>query len=270
MLKHFAPAGLNQAFEWKSRFEAVGFDSSKAWRAALSRPMRQALVESRVEQLPRTLRTSLDVVVDVGTNVGQWISAFMRFVQINHIEAFEPNPEVFEILKARFGNRSHTRLHKSAVGEERATVNLNVTRASELASILVPTDTMRVEYSRAMAEVITQVQVEVIPLDDVIGDNVIVDLMKIDVQGFEHSVLGGARQTLKRTRVLLIETNLASHYVGDGSFGSLYAQITGELGFHFWDMSSPYRGTQGQALWADAVFVNPTAAGNNETWTTGG
>lgn len=258
MLKHFSPQGLYRAFEWKARFEAVGFAPAKAWRSALSRQMRWALAESRIEHLPAALRTNLGLVVDVGTNLGQWISAFMIFAKVDRIEAFEPNPEVFEALTAHFGNRPGTRLHQLAAGAERATVNLNITRGSGLASILIPSETMRAQYTLAMTEVIKQVPVKVTPLDEVIPDDVTVDLMKVDVQGFEHEVLRGARQTLKRTRALLIETNFASHYVGDGSFGSLYAQITGEMGFDFWDVSPPYRGTEGQALWADAVFVNPT------------
>jgi FkbM family methyltransferase len=258
LLKHFSPQGLYRAFEWEARFEAVGFAPAKAWRSALSRQMRWALVESRIEHLPAALRTNLGLVVDVGTNLGQWISAFMIFAKVDRIEAFEPNPEVFEALTAHFGNRPGTRLHQLAAGAEHTTVNLNITRGSGLASILIPSETMRAQYTLAMTEVIKQVPVKVTPLDEVIPYDVTVDLMKVDVQGFEHEVLRGARQTLKRTRALLIETNFASHYVGDGSFGSLYAQMTGEMGFDFWDVSPPYRGTEGQALWADAVFVNPT------------
>jgi FkbM family methyltransferase len=261
VIRHFTPAGINQACKWKSRFAALGFDSSSAWRAALSRQMREALVASRIEHLPASLRSNLELVVDVGANNGRWISALLRVVAVGRIEAFEPNPEAFVLLEECLAARPATRLHELALGEDHGTADLNITGSSDLSSLLAPAEILSEQYTPAKAAVIKQVPVRVSPLDDVIGSDITVDLLKIDVQGFEHAVLRGARETLKRTRALLIETNFASHYLGDGSFGSLYSQITAELGFNFWDLSPPHRGTEGQALWADAVFVNPKAIG---------
>ena len=262
MIRHFTPAGINQALKWKSRFAAVGFDSSSAWRAAVSRQMRAALVSSRIEHFPANLRSKLGLVVDVGANNGQWISALLMFADVDRIEAFEPNPEAFLMLKECLGGRPGVRLHVLALGEDHGTVDLNITGSSDLSSLLAPAEILREQYTAAKAAVIKRVPVKVSPLDAVIGGDVTVDLLKIDVQGFEHAVLRGARQTLKNTRVLLIETNFASHYLGDGSFGSLYSEVTGDLGFDFWDLSPPYRGIAGQALWADAVFVNRRWAGS--------
>lgn len=256
MLRHLVPQGFNQAMRWKVRFQAVGFESRRAWRAALSRTMRDALVFSRIEHLPASLRDELALVVDVGANTGQWVSALLLFAVVGRIEAFEPNPDAFEALRACLGTRPDTHLHDLALGEAHARIDLNITGASDLSSLLTPNETLLEEYSPENAEVIKRVPVEVLPLDDVIDRDVTIDLLKIDVQGFEHAVLRGAHATLKHTRVLLIEMNFASHYVGDGSFCSLYSQITGEFGFTFWDLSPPHRGRAGQALWADAVFVN--------------
>ena len=258
MLKHFAPTGVNRALEWKARFQAIGFDAAKAWGAAVSKRMRDALEDSRFEHLPASLRTSLPLVIDAGANTGQWISALLMFANVGRIEAFEPNPEAFELLRAQLGSRPETHLHQLALGETQSTSVLNITQASGLSSLLFPSDTVRVQYAPA-AEIVKQLPVKVVPLDDALTGDSIVDLMKIDVQGFEHSVLRGARETLKRTRAVLIETNFTSHYAGDGSFGSLFTHLI-DCGFEFWDMSSPYRGKERQALWADAVFINPGLA----------
>jgi len=216
--------------------------------------MRAKLVESRIEHLPSALRTDLDFVVDIGANVGQWISAFMTFAKVRRLEVFEPNPEAFEILKTHFDKRPDMYLHNLALGEAPATVKLNVLESSALSSLLPPNEVIQREYAPG-AKLIRQVPVKVVSLDDVISNEASIDLMKIDVQGFEHSVLRGARKTLRRTRALLIETNFTSHYVGDGSFGTLSKHLN-DLDFDFWDMSAPYRGSAGQALWADAVFLN--------------
>ncbi len=251
-----APAGLDRALAWKFRFEAVGLNPRKAWRAALSKQMRDALVFSRIEHLPSELRTNLGWVIDVGANIGQWMSGLMAITQVNRIEVFEPNPEAFEILKSRFGNCRNVHLHNLAVGDRAGTVDLNVTRSSDLSSLLTPGNTLTEQYGVDLAEVVKQERVSVTTLDEIIPEDVYIDLIKVDVQGFEHSVLLGARETLKRTRALLIEANFVSHYEKDGTFGSLHEQLTNDLGFSFWDISPPYRGIEKQALWTDAVFLN--------------
>ncbi len=254
VIRHLVPAGLNHAAKWQTRFRAVGFDRRRAFRATLSRRLRETLVASRVEQLPAAFRGTLDFVVDIGANAGQWISAFMTFAEVRRLEVFEPNPEIFAELKRLFAQRPHTRLHNFALGDQAATATFNIIENSGLSSLLMPNEILRQQYAPA-GDVIKQVPVKVIPLDDVLDDEQPIDLIKIDVQGFEHAVLRGARTTLQRTRALLIETNFVSHYAGDGSFGTLFNHLD-ELGFDFWNISAPYRGSEGQALWADAVFLN--------------
>src|SRR5207302_10493217 len=94
-------------------------------------------------------------------------------------------------------------------------------------------------------------------LDEFVSSSEIVDLIKLDVQGYERDVLAGATATIARTRCLLIETNFRSHYRGDETFAELAKMLVSDLGFEFWDICPPHRGTAGRALWADVVFVNP-------------
>ncbi len=182
----------------------------------------------------------------------------MNFANVRRLEAFEPNPEAFATLAKRFDQRPHTQLHNFALGEETTTATLNVIENSGLSSLLKPGKIIQQEYAPA-SRVIKQISTKVVPLDDVLHDDEPIDLIKIDVQGFEHSVLRGALKTLQRTRALLVETNFTSHYCGDGSFGTLFNHLT-ELGFEFWNVSAPYRGSKGRALWADAVFLNRALA----------
>ena len=62
---------------------------------------------------------------------------------------------------------------------------------------------------------------EVCTLDSVLPESKLVDLLKIDVQGFERAVLSGAKRVLGNTRAVLIEATLQSHYVGDDNFPAL-------------------------------------------------
>lgn len=259
MIRAFLPHGLSRTFDWQTRFEALGYTRAAALGAVVSRSKREMLVTSRIEHLPPALRTGLSLVVDVGANTGQWLSALQTFVNVERAEIFEPNPASFEILRSNLGKHSGFHFYQTALGNEPGKSTLHVTRSSSLSSLLQPSDTLETQYTAAHASVVCDIEVPVTTLDDALPLDSVVDLLKIDVQGFERPVLMGGSQTLKRTKALMIEMNLVSHYDGDDTFASLSTLVTHDFGFEFWDMSLPHRGPDGRALWADAVFVNPKA-----------
>jgi FkbM family methyltransferase len=260
LIRTIIPVGLWRIFEWKARFESLGFSSSSVLRSIVSRANREALINSRVEHLPIALRRQLSLVVDVGANTGQWLGALRKFVKVERAEVFEPNPEAFEVLKASLGDDPGIRLHLTALGSAPGISTLHVMRTSSLSSLLRPVESLAAQYTEEHASVLREVEVPVTTLDSVLPRGSDVDLLKIDVQGFERAVLLGGLDTLKRTRALLVEMNFISHYEGDDTFASLADLLIGKLGFEFWDMSAPHRGPDGRALWADAVFTNPAAS----------
>jgi len=137
-------------------------------------------------------------------------------------------------------------------------MELNVMASSDLSSLLPSSKRLQNLYGRDGERTAT-VTVPVRRLDEFTEDAEPVDLLKIDVQGFERQVLEGAPATLSRTRAILIELNFQDHYEGEGSFADLATQLR-KFGFEFWDMSLPERGPDGRASWADAVFVSPATA----------
>jgi FkbM family methyltransferase len=255
-MRNLIPAGLLRTLEWKARFGMAGLNSTPSLRAVTSRALRDALVGSRVEQLPKGLRSGLPLVVDVGANTGQWLTSLRKLLPVGRAEVFEPNPEAFRILSENLRDAPGIRLHQTALGMRTQTSTLHVTRTSSLASLLRPSGALEEQYTASHAAVVSEIQVPVTTLDAALPGDAVVDLLKVDVQGFERPVLLGGERTLKRTRALLVEMNFVSHYEGDDTFDTLTQLLTGELGFEFWDMSLPHRGPDGRALWADAVFVN--------------
>ena len=132
---------------------------------------------------------------------------------------------------------------------------LHVPASSNFASVLQPREEfLAAHYGKSATSAIADFQVEVCTLDSLVPESKVVDLLKIDVQGFERAVLSGARRVLRNTRAVLIEANLQSHYVGDDDFPALWT-VLNTNGFSFWSVSPPYLGQGGKALWADAVFV---------------
>ena len=142
-----------------------------------------------------------------------------------------------------------------AVGSAPGNAVLHITKSSDFSSLLYPNDkAMRAHYKDNAAKIVAERTVQVLPLDELLPVDRHVDLLKIDVQGVEREVLGGAKRTLGNTSAVLLEVNFRSHYQGDDTFGPLHSLMT-DLGFQLWSISPPYRGPSGEALWADALFL---------------
>jgi FkbM family methyltransferase len=211
--------------------------------------------KSRLSILPLSFRRSPGFVIDVGANQGQWIGALLHLLPITEVWIFEPNPDALKICQKRIGKRPGIKYFDMALGETVGKITLHVTAASNFASALQPrVEFLEKHYSKNAARIVSSKQVEVTTLDSIVPESKSVDLLKIDVQGFERAVLSGARTVLTKTRCVLIEMNLQPHYVGDDTLPLLWS-ILADHGFSFWALSPPYAGRTGESLWADAVFL---------------
>jgi FkbM family methyltransferase len=146
------------------------------------------------------------IVVDVGANVGIHTSIAARSVAPHGtVYAFEPVPENFEILVGNLARNQLTNVvvEQLAIGDEvgRSTIYLE--------------DHSIGTHSLLRSDSSNQVQslsVSVTTLDSYFVNEMpdVVNLLKIDVEGYEPNVLTGAAKLLARTDQLLIEYNRVS------------------------------------------------------------
>jgi FkbM family methyltransferase len=252
IVRPFSPILLEQIIRAKRALAPV---SPQPWLDACSQSKRSAIEISRFSILPPTFKRSPRFVIDVGACRGQWIGSLLEILSIPEVWIFEPNPEALKVCQERIGSRSGIKYFHTALGDGTGQMTLHVTGSSELASVLPPRDEfLGTYYGNNAARVVGDRRVEVRTLDSLVPESKCVDLLKIDVQGFERAVLSGARRVLANTDAILIEALLQSHYVGDDNFPALWTILAGH-GFSFWNMSLPYLGHDGKALWIDAVFV---------------
>jgi len=240
-------------FDWRRRFVEFGFDSGEAIRAAFSRPTRGALDQSRAELLPPAMRRRLDVVVDVGGNEGQWASSLAR-----RLIAFEPNPRAMTAYRAAVQPMvGQLEAHQCAVGSEPGRSILRVPGSSNLASLLPMKEDAKHDYNVSARDT-EDIAVDIITLDLELAGTHSFDLVKLDVQGFERSVLAGARETLRHARALLVEMNLVAHYKGEAGHVELWRSIE-QMGFHYWNISDTMRGPGKRGYWFDVLFIRESA-----------
>jgi len=244
------PEGLVRLMAYRSRFSALGLSPNLAF----SRQWRTALESSLVELLPRDVLFSLECVVDVGANLGNWSVGIARLTSARQIIAYEPNPAVFQLLEQKARAFPQIRCVNSAVGATIGAITLNVHEMHQLSSVLEINDDALAAHGASQAAS-TKCEVPVTTLDHDLKDYERISLLKVDVQGFEPEVFAGARSVLQRTQVLLTEVTYAPYYHDDLQFSALYDVITSLARFELWGISAPSVSPAGRPLWADAIFV---------------
>src|SRR5581483_1529933 len=86
---------------------------------------------------------TLETIVDIGANTGQWSGMLLNLVRPEKLIIIEPQPEAFSVLQNKFGSDSRVELHNVAIGERESVETLKITRDTTGASLLQPRHEMR-------------------------------------------------------------------------------------------------------------------------------
>jgi len=135
-----------------------------------------------------------DVFVDVGANIGYYTILASKLVGAGgKVFAVEPVPQTVEVLKFNIklnGLRNVTVIDKAAWNS-----------CCKLKMKIAFGEFGCASFFRNGVEV----DVDTIPLDDVLVNVPKIKLIKIDVEGAEYEVLQGLKQTLTRTEYVVLE-----------------------------------------------------------------
>jgi FkbM family methyltransferase len=175
------------------------------------------------------------VLVDVGMNEGQTTEAMLQIFPDAKVFGFEPTPQLFAKLKERFARRENVVLFQKALGETKAKGTLHISRHPGATSLLPLDTTVSRGSLPAAPPIVSSCEVEVDSLDKVLTHQNpgVIDLLKIDVQGYELNVLKGTSQLLaeKRVRLILTEVMFVSEYRNQTSLAELLNYLL-PLGYH--------------------------------------
>lgn len=136
-----------------------------------------------------------DIVVDIGANIGYYTLLFARSVgPSGHVYAFEPDPENFALLQKNIVLNGYTNvtLEQKAVSDRTDTLRLYLA------------DNVGDHRAYDSGDHRSCIEIPAVALDSYFGAQKI-DFIKMDIQGFEHTVLRGMQRILsENTAVKLI------------------------------------------------------------------
>jgi FkbM family methyltransferase len=177
-------------------------------RRTLRRPYEKDFAALRLLDLGRD-----PLLLDVGANRGQSIDSLALVCRRARIIAFEPNADLAGRLRRRYARRTNVEIRAVGLGDETGEFTLYVpvyknyvfdglaSFSEEDARTWLEGNLVRFRPERLRIE---RRSCRVSRLDDLGLDPRVI---KLDVQGFEHRALLGARETLGRARpVLLVES----------------------------------------------------------------
>lgn len=148
------------------------------------------------ELIRRIARYRPKVVFDVGANRGEWTRLATEHMPLANVHAFEPVPQTAALLRTQVGVDGRAEVHEFALGDRDETrrISLDVPR-SELVSVLNPAtgpDSIVVSVRRGDA------------FCSELGIRQI-DLLKIDTEGSDHSVIAGFETMLRRSQIDVVQ-----------------------------------------------------------------
>jgi FkbM family methyltransferase len=170
----------------------------------------------------------IDVVLDVGANIGQFGEQLRSSGYRGRIVSFEPIAAVYAQLKDKADGDTLWEARHYALGEAEGTGEIHVSKSSDLSSLRAPTSKLLDMFPRA-AEASLEI-ISIKSLDSIysefLGKNV---FLKIDTQGYEKQVLDGSAEALKHLKGAQLEVPIEELYEGvwDASAAFAYMMSAG-------------------------------------------
>ena len=205
-------------------------------------------LDSDVAELLRAV--AAPVIFDVGANTGQTIHRMRSMVPTCRIHAFEPSPASFRSLSVNTRGLDGITLVEAGVGAVDGEQTLLENEYSDMSSFLVP-------GHDAWGRVVRESRVRVVRLDTYCEQEAVdvIDLLKVDTQGYDLEVIRGAERLLagQRVHAVQLEVIFSDMYEGRSQLDETYRFMI-DHGFRLLAFYNLFV-TDGAASWCDALFV---------------
>ena len=166
--------------------------------------------------------TKNPTIFDVGSNEGESIDFFLNLFENSTIYSFEPEKMSYQKLLKKYGENKTINLFNLALGDKKEELKLKI-------NIISSTSTFskintRSKYYNLKSLILDpskndiflgEEKVQVEKIDNFFNQKKIntIHILKIDTEGFELNVIEGAKETLQKTKIIIIEFQLNDMYL---------------------------------------------------------
>ncbi len=163
--------------------------------------------------------------IDVGCHKGEMLDLMLRFSPGGKHFAFEPIPEMFDNLKSKYNGKAE--ILPYALSDKKGKTTFNYVKNAPAYSGI-----KKRKYDIDNPQ-ITEIEVKLAKLDDVIPHDIKIDFIKIDVEGAELGVLKGGKEIISKNKpIVVFEFGLgASDYYGTEP-ADIYNLLVNEYGLN--------------------------------------
>jgi FkbM family methyltransferase len=239
--------------------QALRRELRRTLKIDIVRPYNTATLTHHLEEVFRVYR--IDTIVDVGANEGQFGAMARELGFTGDIHSFEPVKQTYDKLVRTAAHDDRWTTHNLALGRQPDTLSINVSEGSVFSSLLKPNDYGAERF--AGIKVQRQEQIEVSTFDRFMQEHIGGErriFLKMDTQGYDLEVFGGAAASLDRICCILSELSLIPIYDGMTDYLETLATYQ-KHGFSVSGMYSVNRNNDLSLIEVDCVMVNRSRLG---------
>ena len=211
--------------------------------------------ESLFEDLAILIKTENPLLVDVGSNYGQFIDLFLAKFQVYNIIGVEPDKLLYKELCEKYDEFSDIEFVNHGLGHYAETRIFNIYESRDLNSFLELNTHVEFKNIKKIEEQIVQI----ITLDSLVKQKGIkaIDLLKVDTQGFDYEVLKGTENAFAQRIVKnsVVELNFVNLYYSQNSPSEVISYL-GKNGFKPVGIYDIFRDKNNEGIsWCNMLFT---------------
>ena len=209
--------------------------------------------------LKKIILNDFNLVLDIGAHKGESINFFLNNFKINKIISFEASPVNFDNLKnkevrlKKKFSKSIIQLENMALGssiESKKLKQFDESSSSTLSQINENSKYFKKKFAwvnlfNKKKKIYSEIQIDINTLDNYIEVNRIdlIDLIKIDTEGFEFEILQGTTRNFKRVKLILFEHHYDDMIKKNYNFSHINQLLSQNNFFRIHKAKMPFRKT---------------------------
>ena len=200
-------------------------------------------------------------IVDVGAYKGLWTSRYLKKYPNIIAYSIEPHQESFLNLQNKFRALSNVKLFKVGISNINGIKDVNVNSKAYTNSLLELDPEAPKSWRKNKFEHLYREKVETITLQEFVKKNKIkrINILKLDVQGYESRVLKGAEMLLKESLIdiLVLEVIVAPTYKDQSKVNEIF-EIFENNNYKLYGIYDIEKNSKREKIQQfDVIFYNP-------------